>query len=161
MHVHAQRNLHVHAHFTSLRKSESGGDFQRRQIWNDCSQYRYILYFHRGGPNQYTLTLAPQARGRVQRVLDAARTRIPTRESGVPLYVLNNPRTWGCQTHPTPWDAITDLKRTVSDNIVRFSPPRAFCDPRKMSSSRPTLTHVDCYPFFPPPPTVRFRICSI
>ena len=83
------------------------------------------------------------------------------RESGVPLYVLNDPRTWGCQTHPTLSDAIADMKRTVSDNIVRFSPPRAFCDPRKMSSSQPTLTHVDCYPFFPSPPTVRFRIRSI
>ena len=48
------------------------------------------------------------------------------RESGVPLYVLNDPRTWGCQTHPTLSDAIADMKRTVSDNIVRFRPPCSF-----------------------------------
>ncbi|KAL3763721.1 hypothetical protein ACHAW5_008467 [Stephanodiscus triporus] len=41
------------------------------------------------------------------------------REAGVPLYVINDPRTWGCQTHPTLADALSDLKKTVSDNIIR------------------------------------------
>ena len=74
------------------------------------------------------------------------------RESGVPLYVLNDPRTWGCQTHPTLSDAIADMKRTVSDNIVRFSPPRAF-----LRSSKNKFVPTDTYsrgllPFLSFPP---------
>jgi len=41
------------------------------------------------------------------------------REAGIPLYVLNDPRTWGSQTHSTLSDALVDLKRAVSDNIIR------------------------------------------
>lgn len=41
------------------------------------------------------------------------------REAGIPLYVLNDPRTWGSQTHSTLSDALVDLKRAVSNNIIR------------------------------------------
>ncbi len=43
------------------------------------------------------------------------------RDAGVPLYVINDPRSWGGQTHPTLSDAISDMKETVKDNIVRPS----------------------------------------
>ncbi len=73
------------------------------------------------------------------------------RESGVPLYVLNDPRTWGCQTHPTLSDAIADMKRTVSDNIVRFSPPRAFFAIAKNEFVRTDTYSRGFLPFLPPP----------
>eukprot|EP00584_Thalassiosira_punctigera_P019548 CAMPEP_0172558848 /NCGR_PEP_ID=MMETSP1067-20121228/81230_1 /TAXON_ID=265564 ORGANISM="Thalassiosira punctigera, Strain Tpunct2005C2" /NCGR_SAMPLE_ID=MMETSP1067 /ASSEMBLY_ACC=CAM_ASM_000444 /LENGTH=666 /DNA_ID=CAMNT_0013348301 /DNA_START=5 /DNA_END=2008 /DNA_ORIENTATION=+ len=41
------------------------------------------------------------------------------REAQIPLYILNDPRSWGSQTHPTLSDAIVDLRKTVSDNVIR------------------------------------------
>ncbi len=40
------------------------------------------------------------------------------READIPIYVLNDPRKWGCQTHATLSNAILDMKKTVSDQIV-------------------------------------------
>ena len=40
------------------------------------------------------------------------------REAGVPLYILNDPRTWGSQTHSTLSDAIVDMRKSISENIV-------------------------------------------
>jgi hypothetical protein len=43
-------------------------------------------------------------------------------EADIPLYVLNDPRKWGCQTHATLSSAISDMKKTVSDHIVSMQP---------------------------------------
>ena len=56
----------------------------------------------------------------MQRVPGSLRFLTKTcREANVPLYVLNDPRSWGGTTHKTLPDAIVDLRHAVSDNIVR------------------------------------------
>jgi hypothetical protein len=43
------------------------------------------------------------------------------RDAGVPLYVLNDPRSWGklsSSFYSTLDEALVDLRRTVTDNIV-------------------------------------------
>jgi len=41
------------------------------------------------------------------------------REAQIPLYILNDPRSWGSQTHSTLEDALVDLRKTVSDNVIQ------------------------------------------
>ncbi len=45
------------------------------------------------------------------------------RDANVPLYILNDPRSWGrlsdSRSYSTLDDALVDLRRTVSDNIIR------------------------------------------
>lgn len=41
------------------------------------------------------------------------------RDAQVPLYILNDTRSWGSQTHSTLSDALVDLRKTVSDNVVK------------------------------------------
>ena len=41
------------------------------------------------------------------------------REAGIPLYILNDPRSWGSQTHSTLSDAIVDMRKVVSENVIR------------------------------------------
>mmetsp|Transcript_16501 Transcript_16501/g.35660 ORF Transcript_16501/g.35660 Transcript_16501/m.35660 type:complete len:642 (+) Transcript_16501:171-2096(+) len=41
------------------------------------------------------------------------------REAGIPLYILNDPRSWGSQTHSTLSDALVDMRKTISDNVIR------------------------------------------
>jgi len=43
------------------------------------------------------------------------------REAKIPLYILNDPRSWGSQTHATLSDAIVDMQKTVTDNVVSTS----------------------------------------
>merc|ERR1712130_196653 len=40
-------------------------------------------------------------------------------EADVPLCILNDPRSWGSQTHSTLSDAIIDMRKTVSGNVIR------------------------------------------
>lgn len=59
----------------------------------------------------------------MQRVPGSLRflTRI-CREAKVPLYILNDPRSWASSNvnhYSTLDDALLDLRRTVTDNIVR------------------------------------------
>eukprot|EP00578_Thalassiosira_sp_NH16_P020139 CAMPEP_0181084202 /NCGR_PEP_ID=MMETSP1071-20121207/4571_1 /TAXON_ID=35127 /ORGANISM="Thalassiosira sp., Strain NH16" /LENGTH=652 /DNA_ID=CAMNT_0023165923 /DNA_START=161 /DNA_END=2119 /DNA_ORIENTATION=+ len=43
------------------------------------------------------------------------------REAGIPLYILNDPRSWGSQTHSTLSDAIADMRKTISDSVIRHA----------------------------------------
>lgn len=40
------------------------------------------------------------------------------REAGIPLYVVNDPRSWAETRHPTIPDALTDMRKTIPDNVV-------------------------------------------
>lgn len=41
------------------------------------------------------------------------------REAGIPLYILNDPRSWGSQTHSTLSDAVFDMRKVIADNVIR------------------------------------------
>jgi len=41
------------------------------------------------------------------------------RDAQIPLYILNDPRSWGSQTHSTLSDALVDMRKTISDNIIQ------------------------------------------
>ncbi|KAL9191434.1 hypothetical protein ACHAXT_001140 [Thalassiosira profunda] len=41
------------------------------------------------------------------------------RDSGIPLYIINDPRSWGAQTHSTLSTALVDMRKAVSDNVIR------------------------------------------
>ena len=38
--------------------------------------------------------------------------------AGIPLYILNDPRSWGSQTHSKLSDALVDMRKAISDNVV-------------------------------------------
>ena len=40
------------------------------------------------------------------------------RDANVPLFILNDPRSWGSQTHSTLSEAVVDIRRSVTDNVV-------------------------------------------
>ena len=40
------------------------------------------------------------------------------RDANVPLFILNDPRSWGSQTHSTLSEAVADIRRSVTDNVV-------------------------------------------
>lgn len=40
------------------------------------------------------------------------------REANVPLFILNDPRSWGSETHSTLSEAVVDIRRSVTDNVV-------------------------------------------
>lgn len=40
------------------------------------------------------------------------------RDANVPLFILNDPRSWGSQTHSTLSEAVVDMRRSVTDNVV-------------------------------------------
>lgn len=40
------------------------------------------------------------------------------RDANVPLFILNDPRSWGSQTHSTLPEAVVDIRRSVTDNVV-------------------------------------------
>lgn len=40
------------------------------------------------------------------------------REAGIPLYIINDPRSWGSQTHSALSDALDDMQTTITDNVV-------------------------------------------
>ena len=39
-------------------------------------------------------------------------------DAKVPLYILNDSRSWGQQTHANLDDVLVDMKKTVSNNVV-------------------------------------------
>ncbi|KAL7527850.1 hypothetical protein ACHAXR_002162, partial [Thalassiosira sp. AJA248-18] len=39
------------------------------------------------------------------------------REAGIPLFILNDHRSWGSQTHSTLSDALVDMRKAISDNV--------------------------------------------
>ena len=41
------------------------------------------------------------------------------RDANVPLYILNDPRSWGSNTHSNLLDALVDMRKTIPANIVR------------------------------------------
>mmetsp|Transcript_11058 Transcript_11058/g.22711 ORF Transcript_11058/g.22711 Transcript_11058/m.22711 type:complete len:364 (+) Transcript_11058:306-1397(+) len=56
----------------------------------------------------------------MQRVPGSLRYLVKTcREANVPLYILNDPRSWGSNTHSTLSDAVADMRKTIPANIVR------------------------------------------
>ena len=40
-------------------------------------------------------------------------------EANVGLYILNDPRSWGSQTHSTLDNALPDMRKAISENIIR------------------------------------------
>jgi len=40
------------------------------------------------------------------------------RDANVPLFIFNDPRSWGSQTHSTLSEAVVDIRRSVTDNVV-------------------------------------------
>ncbi|KAL7548457.1 hypothetical protein ACHAWF_011737 [Thalassiosira exigua] len=43
------------------------------------------------------------------------------RDAGIPLYILNDPRSWGSQTHAALSDALIDMRKAVSENVIRHA----------------------------------------